>query len=300
MIDFQYSFQDDWSSGLAFYRTIGIFIQRFLHRGVFLEANFNNSMHKPIENILSSWFLFISAIFAFIFLIDCLICYYNKAGLKKTINMASLFLVGLLGSAGLARIFPKIAVAKLVLVTAPYLLLSLGLLYLVQNQIAPKFFSNKDGAARPLVNPFIFLILMVLTGFAMQFLRLGPAVKIPALFIPYDILLWGILGLFLFVHSHIKIKLLYQTLFVVMLVFVYEVPLNSLLTIKSPAPIDISPLLASNLNRSDYLDSRSGLCKFDYDDQTKTVVYAAVLGCDLKYSAARKESLSINFLAKDK
>ena len=165
-----------------------------------------------------------------------------------------------------------ISLILLHLIVAPYFIGALILLYLIHQDTPPEEWAEQR-------KRYYFILILLTSTLLYQYT--GPnGIKAPVTYIVYDIMLWGMIGVYLFTkYKKINPTLIGITLFSVIF---FNVKIINVLKLEG-SPVNVTPLFQESFERSEYVDEQN-MAKFDFDDPRMDDAYSAILGSNLRHS----------------
>lgn len=279
-------FSDEWLSPLASYKFFGYLSSIVSGTAALPGYNVNGEFSRLTENAHLQGLLI-----AFLTLLPLALLY--EAGILSPLQRPKKLALPLVlaGSAYLAIIFHlDRGVFKLNLIASPYFFF--GALF-----IRKVFLAHHDRQSRAAGDALRFLLLLF--GGTLTYLYTGTAegIKAPAAMVVFDIGLWGLLGLYAQTANARQVRWIAGA-FLAHLLF-FDVRAGSALQLRHSenhdAVVDISPLLAANFRREDYLGP-DGVATFDFQDALMCDVYSAALGVRLPFNPHHDSFMNWRFL----
>lgn len=263
---------------LSSYKYIGYLTSFVFRRNFFYNYDFSNFFYKIPIGSISSYLFILSLLTLGIFLIYKAFNSYQSypRPFKFRLNRHILSIFIALGFLSLT----SWQVFALHVILSPYFVASLILLYSIHKK------SPLEEA--PEQRKRSYAILILLTGTLLYQYTGLDHVKGPVLFIMYDVLLWGLVGIYSFTMKYDQAKLFsFSVGCILYLGFFFNVEIQNILEpvldVEHNFIVNVTPLFQPDFRRSDYVDE-DNIAKFKYEDPIVDDVYSAILGANLIYS----------------
>lgn len=263
-------FSDGWSYMIVSYKFIG-YIADLVGKPVLINFNLYGFFDKLLYSGMLRSFLLLFIITSSVLVISELI-YIGKKKPTYVLysSIATIVIV-------IYCYFAPVPVIKLLLISIPYLLLMTVLAFRPSEKFA---WADK-------IMLYGFIAVSFVSVLIMQYTRLNPDIKVPPMYIMYDIVLWAIIGAYLFItavdtkrfYVNIALTTLMLILFKFDIVGMIRMSDGDDNYIKAP----VTELAASDFKRSNYVDENNTL-KIILDNPDMTDVYSSVLGANVPYS----------------
>jgi len=143
-----------------------------------------------------------------------------------------------------------------------------------------------------------FILILQIATLLYQYTGMD-GIKGPVMYVVYDLLLWGLIGQYMF-----STRKKNNRIFSIALIFFFSIFLNirglNMVTIgpsTNTFNIDVTPLFREDFKRSEYVDA-TNMAKLENCSSDVTDAYSALLGANVKFSKENKMFMNYDFIAK--
>jgi hypothetical protein len=145
------------------------------------------------------------------------------------------------------------------------------------------------------------ILILFLLGLLFQYVGMDFGIREPVLYIIYDVLSWGLLGLFIFLSIERKTVLYFVLLLSVILPIFFNIRISGMLRMSEIdrhfMKMDVTSLLDKSAKRENFVDGNN-MAKFYFEDSNMEDVYSSILGANLYYSGKNVNFLNNSFIRK--
>lgn len=272
-------FDNGWANMLTGFKFIGFAYYLAFSEGLFSGFNrfgfFEKIILSPIKLRI---FILVAAVV--ILLISISLARLFLKYRFRTIKWIAIIIFALLNYR-----FVSLGVAHLFLLSSFYFIAVTVLLFFIQER-------KKEHNG----NFNIQIIALIFFGLLLQYIGLDFGIREPVLYIVYDVLLWGLIALMLYLFVDKKFIFYGTLLFSLLLPYLFPLQLVGILRMTEAdrhfMKIDVSPIL--NSTRENFVD-KNNMSKFQIVDANTADAYSSALGSNLKYSPDYADFLNYNF-----